>query len=210
MRYYSNGSPAAAGGKIPALGLALLLAIVVTPTVCYTQDAPQNTTRKAQRFSFSFEPDEAVEIHLTASQEDEEAARSMELTANEPAAEPVRANEFLTLNLFNGRTLIASTEFNLSRLRLIRITAVRTGFGNAELYINRMSAGIVPIRRSRIYLRAQALVSTTERDFQTDELILIPSDTSLKGLMTFVDRDGGRRTRTIVTSTITVPVAETE
>lgn len=210
MRYSWNRSPAAASRVIPALGLGLLLAMLVMPAVCYAQEAPQNTNRKAQRFSFSFEPDEAVEIQLTASQEEDEAVRSMELTANEPAAEPVRADEFLTLNLFNGRTPIASTEFNLSRLRLIRITAVRTGFGNAELYINRMSAGTVPIRRSRIYLRAQAMVSTTERDFQTDELILIPSDTSLKGLMTFVDRNGGRRTRTIVTSTITVPVAEME
>lgn len=176
------------------LRFALIVAITVMPTIGYAQDASQSTTRVAQRFSFSFEPDEAVEIELSSSNSEEEA----------------RSDEFLRLDIFNGRAPISSIEFNMSRLRLIRITATRTGFGKAELNINGLSAGVVPIRRNRIYLLAQALVSITERDFVTDELILIPADTTLKGLMTFVDLDGTRNTRTIVTSTIKVPVAGTK
>ena len=174
------------------MGLAFFVATIALPTVCAAQEVLQDTSRKAQRFTFSFEPDETVDMEFTAELDEDEV---------------VRDDEFLKLILFNSRTPVSSTEFNLSRLRLVRITAVRSGYGNAELFINRMSAGVVPIRRSRIYLQVQMLVNITVRDFQTDQLTLIPSETKLKGLMTFIDRDGGRRTRTIVTSNITVPVA---
>jgi len=185
-----QGVPAAG---ILVLVLALFAVAMAVPKICNGQDMPPNTTRKAQRFTFSFEPDETVD---------------MEFTADAPEDEPARPDEFLKLNIFSGRTPISSSEFNLARLRLVRITAVRTGFGNAELFINRMLAGVVPIRRNRIYLQAQMLVNITVRDFQTDQLTLIPSETTLKGLMTFIDQDGTRSTRTIVASTVKVPVAE--
>jgi len=183
--------------KILVSGLAIFVAAMAMPTICIAQDAPQDTSRQAQKFSFSFEPDETVDMEFTADVDDDEEDQA-----------PVRTDEFLKLNIFNSRTPISSTEFNLARLRLVRITAARTGSGKAELFINRMSAGMVPIRRSRIYLQVQMLVNIPVRDFETDKLILIPSETKLKGLMTFVDRDGTRRTRTIVTSNIRVPIAE--
>ena len=93
-------------------------------------------------------------------------------------------------------------------MRLIRLTATRTGFGDADLFINGRSVGMVPVRRNRIHLVVQMFVNIPQRDYQTGELILTPSETTLKGLMTFVDLDGTRRTRTIVTSTIKVPITE--
>jgi hypothetical protein len=196
MRYRFKRLSAATGARTCVMGLAFFVATIALPTVCAAQEVPQEVlqdiSRKAQRFSFTFEPDETVDMEFTAELAEDEV---------------VRDDEFLKLIVFNGRMPVSSTEFNLSRLRLVRITAVRSGYGNAELFINRMSAGVVPIRRSRIYLQIQMLVNIPVRDFQTDQLTLIPSETKLKGLMTFIDRDGTRRTRTIVTSNITVPVA---
>jgi hypothetical protein len=192
MCYRFNRLSAVTGARTCVMGLAFFVATLALPTVCAAQEVPQDTSRKAQRFSFTFEPDETVEMEFTAELAEDEV---------------VRDDEFLKLIVFSGRTPVSSTEFNLSRLRLVRITAVRSGYGNAELFINRMSADVVPIRRSRIYLQIQMLVNIPVRDFQTDQLTLIPSETKLKGLMTFIDRDGTRRTRTIVTGNITVPVA---
>ena len=108
----------------------------------------------------------------------------------------------------NNREFIMKADFNLSQLPLIRIAAARTGFGKANLTVNGIAGGIVPIRRDRIYLFVRALVNTTGRDYETDELILIPSETNLRGLMTTVDGDGARSTRTVVTTSMKIRVSE--
>jgi hypothetical protein len=196
MRNSCKRSSGGIGTKNPAAALAILLAFMAMPAISCAQDTSQSESRTAQRFTFNFEPDEAVELELTPDLRDEDEQQAP------------RADEFLRLNLFNGRTAVSSIEFNLARLRLIRLTATRTGFGDAELFINGRSVGMVPVRRNRIHLVIQMFVNIPQRDYQTDELILTPSETALKGLMTFVDLDGTRRTRTIVTSTIKVPVTE--
>ena len=172
--------------------LALILAIMAMSIICYAQDVPQNTIRRVEKFSFSFEPDEVVELDLTTASPDE-----------------VSSDAFLTLVFFSSsRTRVLTADFDLSRLPLIRVAATRTGYGKANLTINGVSGGLVPVRRDRIYLFVQALVNSTGRDYETDELIFIPSETSLRGLMTFVDKDGGRRTQSVVTTSMKVPVSE--
>jgi hypothetical protein len=170
---------------------ALVVAIMALPSICYSQDPAQNTTRRIERFSFSFEPDEVVELELTTTKPDE-----------------ISRDEFLTLEFFNNRQFIMNADFNLSQLPLIRIAAARTGFGKAKLTVNGVAGGIVPIRRDRIYLFVRALVNTTGRDYETDELILIPSETNLRGLITTVDGDGVRSTRTVVTTSMKIRVSE--
>jgi hypothetical protein len=191
MRYSFKRSPGKSSGKRPGLRLALIAAILALPAICYAQDAAQSTTRQVEKFSLSFEPDEVVELELT--------------TANNEA---IRPGEFLTLQFFNRRNFITSADFNLEQLPLITIAAVSTGYGKAELTINGVAGGLVPVRRNRIYLLVRALVNTIGRDYKTDELILIPSDKNLRGLMTLVDKDGGRSTRTVVTTSMKIRVSE--
>ena len=192
MHYSCNKLLWALSGRPAILRLALILAIMAMSIICYAQDVPQNTIRRVEKFSFSFEPDEVVELDLTTASPDE-----------------VGSDAFLTLVFFNSsRTQVLRADFDLSRLPLIRVAATRTGYGKANLTINGVSGGLVPVRRDRIYLFVQALVNSTGRDYETDELIFIPSETSLRGLMTFVDKDGGRRTQSVVTTSMKVPVSE--
>ena len=191
MCYRNNKSPESRRRRLFVLKRALVVAIVVLPSICYSQDSEPNTTRRIERFSFSFEPDEVVELDLTTTRPDE-----------------VTSDEFLTLEFFNNREFIMRADFNLSQLPLIRIAAARTGFGKANLTVNGIAGGIVPIRRDRIYLFVRALVNTTGRDYETDELILIPSETNLRGLITTVDGDGVRSTRTVVTTSMKIRVSE--
>jgi len=168
------------------------MVIMVMPAISHTQDVPQDATRTVERFSFSFEASEAVEI---------------ELTTNKPVEE-IENDEFLTLQFFDRKRLVLTAEFNLSQLPLISIVASPTGYGKAVLSVNGLRSELVPLRRDRIYLQARAFVSTLGRDYETDELVLVPSDTSLRGLMTFVNRDGGRRTQTVVTTSMKIRVSE--
>ena len=171
---------------------ALLCVMTWLPGLVAAQELSPEPTRTVERFSFSFESGEVVEI---------------DLTTNKPAEE-IQADEFLTLELYDRRTLVLTAQFNLALLPLITVSAETTGYGKATLTVNGVRSELVPVRRDRIYLQARAFVDTIERDYLTDKLTLIPSDTTLKGLMTFVDADGGRRTRTVVTTSMKIRTAE--
>lgn len=170
----------------------LVGALTLLPVICFGQAFEENVTRTVERFTFSFEATELVEIQLTA---------------NKPAEE-IQIDEFLTLEFFDGRRLVLAAEFNLAQLPLITISADTTGYGKATLNVNGLRSHLVPVRRDRIYLQARVFVSTIVRDYESDDLILLPTDMSLKGLMTFVNKDGGRRSRTIVTTSMKVDVSD--
>ena len=173
------------------LRVAVLAAIVSLSGIGFAQDSVPPQTREIRKFSLFFEANEDVEL---------------EITTDHP--EEIRNRRFLSIEFFDGNTLVAGSQFNLASLPIIKVTAHPTGYGKAEIKINGHSGDLVSVRNNRIRLFGQLSVSSIERDPETGELISIPDPTNLRGLTTIVDRDGGRRTLTLVMTTSVEAIAD--
>ena len=169
----------------------VVFATVVWPVGCvFAQEPALPQTREVRKFSLFFETDETVEL---------------ELTTDHP--EEIRKNRFLSFELFDGKSRVTGSQFNLASLPVIEISARPTGYGKAEIIINGLAGNAVPVRNNRIRLSGQISISSFERDPGTGQLFAVPDPTGFRGLTTVVDRDGGRRTLMLVMKTSVEPVA---
>ena len=186
------GRPGKTGvGFICALRIILPAAAVLLPGVSVAQDSLPPQTREVRKFSLFFEANETVEL---------------ELTTDHP--EEIRKNRFLKFELFDGRSLVAGSQFNLASLPIVKVTAIPTGYGKAKININGHAGELVSVRNNRVRLFGQISIHSVERDPESGQLILIPDPTNFKGLTTIVDKDGGRRTLMLVMTTSIESVAK--
>ena len=148
-------------------------------------------SREIRKFSLFFETDQIVELEITTDHPDE-----------------IRKDRFLDIELLNGTSRVAHSQFNLANLPLVKISARPTGYGKAEIIMNDRAGDLAPVRNSRVRLFGKLSISSIERDLESKELILIPDPTNFRGLITIIDRDGGRRTLTLVMTTAVEAAAD--
>jgi hypothetical protein len=163
------------------LRIVILTVIAALVSPSFAQNSLPAQTREVRKFSLFFEANQIVELELATDHPDE-----------------IRKYRFLRIELLDGNTRVAVSEFNLASLPIVKISANPTGYGKAEITVNGYAGELVTVRNNRIRLFGRIAVSSIKLDPETGGRILIPDPTNLKGLTTIVDKDGGRRTLTLI------------